>query len=546
MPNLTEERAAALAVSRYGADAAKVRQVVQAVLQSRRNGKTADLLEALLLEKLLSAAQVQELRVDLERTQLAIPIPTDNRNSDLSVSSPPMPPAANSESPLGDNYAVNGTPPVPPTSSGHHLRTVGGYRLLRRLGEGGMGSVYLAYKEDRPVLAGGRDAPKSEIQNPKSEKEQSPADSDLGFRISDLAGDRQVAIKVLSDQLALNRAYLDRFHREAKSGTLLNHPNIVRCIAAGQDPATGKHYLVMEYVDGPSSHALLDRMGRLPVGDVVHIALDIARALEYLHARNYVHRDIKPDNILITQAGLAKLADLGLAKRMDDASQLTATHQGFGTPYYMPYEQAISAKRADSRSDIYALGATLYHLLTGEVPFKGESPGEIAEKKLEGDFLPAHVINPEVPPLLDGILARMMARNPRDRFQTASELIVQLERSQLAAALPSFVELDQALTDPLVRARLTAPSEATRPDLHTLTRKKAPVDSKKAPVQPQKPIDTPAKAESAELTGAKLPRRARWSTTSSSSPLYPVSFWVVAAILLLVAAGIGLLLAFKL
>src|SRR5438093_10977860 len=130
---------------------------------------------------------------------------------------------------------------------------------------------------------------------------------------------------------------------------------------------------------------------------------------------------------------------------MDTASQLTATHEGFVTPYYMLYEQAISAKRADSRSDLYALGATLYHLLTGEVPFKGDSPGEIAERKLEGDFIPAHVINPEVPPLLDGILARMMARNPRDRFQTARELIVPLDRSQLAAAAPSFLELDHAL-----------------------------------------------------------------------------------------------------
>jgi len=508
MANLTEERAAALAVSRYGADMAKVRQVVQAVLRSRRDGKCADLLESLLLEKILSATQVQELRVDLERTQLAIPNPPSENGapstSDSSVNVGQTAPASDKETGGNEVQSVNGSAPIQPTSSGHHLRSLGEYRLLRRLGQGGMGSVYLAYKEDAA---------------------------------------QQFAIKVLSDQLALNRGYLDRFHREAKSGTLLNHPNIVRCIAAGQDPASGKHYLVMEYVDGPSSHALLDRLGRLPVGDVVHIALDIARALEYLHARNFVHRDIKPDNILITQAGLAKLADLGLAKRMDDASQLTATHQGFGTPYYMPYEQAISAKRADSRSDIYALGATLYHLLTGEVPFKGESPGEIAEKKLEGDFIPAHAINAEVPPLLDGILARMMARNPRDRFQTASELIVQLERSQLAAALPSFVELDQALTDPLVRARLTAPYEATRPDLQTQARKKAPVDSKKVSVEPKRPMDPPAKTESAESRSVKPRRLERWASTSS--PLFPVSFWVAAALLLLAAAGVAFFLTWR-
>ena len=129
----------------------------------------------------------------------------------------------------------------------------------------------------------------------------------------------------------------------------------------------------------------------------------------------------------------------------------------------------------------------------------------------------------------------MMARNPRDRFQTASELIVHLERSQLAAALPSFVQLDQALTDPLVRARLTAPSEATRPDLHTLARKKAQLETKK-------PVDLPAKTDATEPRSSKPKRLPRWATNPSSSPLLPVSFWVVAAILLLAAAGVWLFL----
>jgi serine/threonine-protein kinase len=423
MPNPTEERAAALAVSRYGADASRIRQLIQFVLQSRQQGKPADLLNSLVAEKILDENQAQELRADLERTQLA--------NSPIVKKKPGESAVSNEKKP-----SVNGSLPFSVTPSGQHLRTVSDYRLLRRLGEGGMGSVYLAYKEGE---------------------------------------NQQFAIKVLSDQLALNQAYLDRFHREAKSGSLLNHPNIVRCIAAGKDKATDRHYLVMEFVDGPSAHHLLDRMGRLPVGDVVHIALDIARALEYLHTRNFVHRDIKPDNILITKAGVAKLADLGLAKRMDDASPLTGTHQAFGTPYYMPYEQAINAKKADSRSDIFALGGTLYHLVTGEVPFKGNSPAEVAERKMEGDFIPAHALVPEVPPILDGILARMMARNPRDRFQTASELIVQLERSNLAASLPSFVELSEALADPLMRARLTAPSEATQLDLEASRKKPAVV-----------------------------------------------------------------------
>src|SRR5262249_31853657 len=148
-----------------------------------------------------------------------------------------------------------------------------------------------------------------------------------------------------------------------------NHPNIVRCIEVGQDEPTGKHYLILEYVEGPSAQALLERQGRLPIGDAVHLILDVARALEHAHSRNGIHRDIKPDNILLTPSGVAKLADLGLAKRTDEASNLTALRQGFGTLLYIPCEQAFNAKQADCRSDIYALGATLYHLVAGEVPF---------------------------------------------------------------------------------------------------------------------------------------------------------------------------------
>jgi serine/threonine-protein kinase len=306
----------------------------------------------------------------------------------------------------------------------HDVRSLGEYRIMRRLGEGGMGSVYLAYHEGR---------------------------------------DQQVALKILGDHLASNQGYVDRFYREAKSGSLLNHPNIVRTLNVGQDKATAKHYLVLEFVDGPSAHALLARHGRLSVGDAVHIGLDIARALEHAHSRNIVHRDIKPDNILITRSGIAKLVDLGLAKRTDETSHLTAARQGFGTTHYMPYEQAINARHADGRSDIYALGATLYHLVTGAVPFPGTNHLEVVELKNLGEFKPASMLNPEVPPALDQILARMLARHPRDRYQTASELIVDLERSHLAAHLPSFADPALAMQDSWVQACL-ASSEPTRPD----------------------------------------------------------------------------------
>jgi serine/threonine protein kinase len=399
----SEKRAAHLAVSRFGAEPVRVQELYQQVLKTRAKGESADLLDILVQQHLLTSGQAQELRAGLDVTHIDTTARRPSGNGDSA-------PVAARSSELN---AID-------------LRQVGNYRILRRLGEGGMGSVYLGYQE----------------------------------------GDRQqVAIKVLPEHLAGNQAAIDRFYREAKSGALLNHPNIVRNLAVGQDKATSRHYLVMEFVDGPSALELLHKQGRLSVGDAVHIILDVARALEHAHSRNIVHRDIKPDNILINQSGVAKLSDLGLAKRTDEASHLTANRQGFGTPYYMPYEQAMNAKHADGRSDIYALGATLYHLVTGEVPFPGSSHVEIVEKKEVGIYPPASSHNAKVPAVLDAILDRMLAREPAERYQTVSELIVDLERSGLAAAVPSFIDPDRAMQDPLVRERLTTPAQATAPDM---------------------------------------------------------------------------------
>jgi serine/threonine-protein kinase len=329
-----------------------------------------------------------------------------------------------------DKTNLDPSQPLPemPGDLAHEVRTLGGYRILRRLGEGGMGAVYLAYHGDK---------------------------------------DQQVAIKVLGDHLASNQGYVDRFYREAKSGALLNHPNIVRTLRVGQDQTTALHYLVLEFVDGQTAQALLDKQGRLALGDAVHIALDVARALEHAHSRNIVHRDIKPDNILITRSGVSKLVDLGLARRTDETSHLTAARQGFGTTYYMPYEQAVNARHADGRSDIYALGATLYHLVTGSVPFPGDNHLDVVEKKNQGVFTPASKLNPAVPPVLDHILSRMLAREPRNRYQTASELIVDLERSRLAAPVPTFADPSQALQDPWVQQCLASSAEPTRLDPET-------------------------------------------------------------------------------
>lgn len=287
----------------------------------------------------------------------------------------------------------------PSTGRAGELHVVAGYRLLRRVGEGGMSTVYLSY---------------------------------------DVPARRAVAVKLLADHLAGRREFINRFYREARLSRLFQHPNVVEGYSAGYDPAANKHYLVLEFIDGPSAHTALTRMGRLPVGVVVRIGIDIARALQFLHSRNYVHRDVKPDNVLLHPSGVAKLADMGLTKRLSDDSHLTSVNQGVGTSYYMPYEQAMNAALVDGRSDIFALGATLYHLLTGQVPFPGATHEEIIREKEHNSFLPVRHWNPDVPERLADVIAATLARDPRARFQQAGDLADSLEATQLSTRIPSF------------------------------------------------------------------------------------------------------------
>jgi serine/threonine-protein kinase len=394
-------RYARLAISWFAIDASRVEVVLRAVQDRHGQGEHADILHELVEAEIITPTQAENLRLDLAPTQVYFPPAALDYSPDSAPAKSILP--------------TNGAP-----------AQIGPYRILRLLGQGGMGAVY------------------------------------LGF---DGKENRQVAVKVLSAEQAPKQNILRRFQMEGKHGAVLVHPNIVRSFDMGQDPDTELHYIVLEYVDGPSAHELLDRAGKLQVGDAVHIILDIARALEHAHKNRIIHRDIKPGNILLASSGLAKLSDLGLAKRRDDTANLTHVSQGIGTPYYMPYEQAMNAKTADERSDIYALGATLFHLVTGVVPFSGESSVEIVEKKDRGVYPAARSLNPDVPEALDEIIAKALARHPEDRYQTVSEVIVDLERSQLSATLPSFVNVDSALQDPVAVKRLTAPIEMTLPDM---------------------------------------------------------------------------------
>jgi serine/threonine-protein kinase len=274
----------------------------------------------------------------------------------------------------------------------------------------------------------------------------------------DVPGRRPVAVKLLADHLADRREAVARFHREARFSQHLGHPNLVRGFATGYDPSARKHYLVLEYIDGPSAQTALTHLRRLPVGVAVRAGIDVARALAFLHGRQFVHRDVKPDNILFHPGGGAKLADMGLVKRLDDGSQLTAFRQGVGTSHYMPFEQALNPSMVDGRSDVFALGATLYHFLTGELPFAGDTHEAITRGKQDGTFVPARGVNPAVPPDLDRIVSAALARDPRARFQTAGEFADALAATGLSTPIPPTL-----LTDPGAAAE--TPETPTRADL---------------------------------------------------------------------------------
>jgi eukaryotic-like serine/threonine-protein kinase len=287
---------------------------------------------------------------------------------------------------------------------------IGGFQVLRRLGAGAMGTV---------------------------------------FHARHLRSGREVALKLLSRDLAHEAAFLERFQREARIQAQLNHLHVVRCFGAGA--ARGRHFLAMEYVGGGSLQTWLDRLGKLTLGDAVHVVLACARALECAHELNVIHRDVKPANLLLTPEGLVKLADLGLAKALDDLS-LTQTGTSFGTPAYMAPEQAVDAKRVDGRSDVYSLGCMFYRLLAGRRPFEGNSVVELLQAKDAGFFLPLRSLAPETPEVLAKIVHTMIARQPDQRYQSCTELIGDLEWQGLANPTLSFFFAGPG--QPAQRARL--------------------------------------------------------------------------------------------
>jgi serine/threonine protein kinase len=243
--------------------------------------------------------------------------------------------------------------------------------------------------------------------------------------------DRYVAIKVLHSFLADEEDFLTRFQREARIVATFRHPNIVQVYDFDSDPKTNSYYMVMEFVDGPTLKTRLQEMveegERLPLEEAIRIAIAVANALDYAHQRGMVHRDIKPANIIFTQEGQIILSDFGIA-RMIDTSTLTASGAMVGTPAYMAPEQGMGHV-GDERADVYSLGAVLYQLLTGALPFDADTPLGTVLKHINSPLTPPTEIVPSLPPNIEAVVVRALAKDPDNRYQTAKEFADDLERA---------------------------------------------------------------------------------------------------------------------
>jgi hypothetical protein len=260
----------------------------------------------------------------------------------------------------------------------------GRYRLEARIGTGGMSSVYRALDETL---------------------------------------ERPVAIKLMNREIATDSDQLERFRREARAVAQLSHPHIVGVIDAGEDE--GRPYIVLEYVEGETLKERIRRSGELDVSEAVAYAIEIARALGCAHARHIVHRDVKPQNVLIDEEGSAKVTDFGIARSLDDDG-LTADGRVLGTTDYVSPEQALGHD-VTGQSDLYSLGIVLYEMLTGSVPFRGENQVAVAMKHVREELPDVQALRPEVSASLAAVIDRATAKDLLQRYRSDEELIADLE-----------------------------------------------------------------------------------------------------------------------
>jgi serine/threonine protein kinase len=430
--------------------------------------------------------------------------------------------------------------------------TIGKYKLLERIGVGGMGQVFLC---------------------------------------EHMFMKKRVAIKVLPPAKAEQPAALGRFYREARAAGSLEHPNIVRTHDIDQDG--NLHFIVMDYVDGPNLLDVVKKFGQMDIGRAVSYTRQVAQALDYAFRNKIIHRDIKPGNVLIDRRGVAKILDLGLARFINDHSdQLTLKYDDkivLGTADYVAPEQVANSHSVDIRADIYALGATLYFLLAGHPPFP---TGTVSQKLLwhrTKEPTAVRAIRPEVPDALASIVARMMAKDPKARYQTPAQIVTELdalappvvplpaaeEMPQLSPAAMECVMVESA-EDEQAHAEATAASETLRLENGSATALLAEPRPTVAPATPFGPAagspwgdsggdETPKNGSRRQLPGVtpqsaldtnQTPSQHTPSETrapfqnsnpfaggdASQSPAKPTSWTLVAAVVVAVIATLTLIL----
>jgi eukaryotic-like serine/threonine-protein kinase len=336
------------------------------------------------------------------------------------------------------------------------------YRLERRLGVGGMATVQLAM---------------------------------------DTRLERRVAVKLLAEHLAADSNFVSRFRREALAAARLVHPNIVQVFDFGSEETTGRQYIVMEFVDGPSCAEILRELGRLEPDDAVSILTQACRGLEYAHRNGVVHRDVKPGNLLRSRdGGQVKLADFGIAKAAEH-SDMTKVGSVLGTAAYLSPEQA-RGEPAGPASDLYALGVVSYQLLAGRLPFDAASLTDLARQQDTTSPPPLHELDPEIPRALSLVVARALERNPDDRFADAGAMERALADS-LRGVAPEPTEATRPLdeteaTRALDRTAVTTPLARTQPTqrrrrmepIAEPPRREPPAARRAAPAAPAAPART--------------------------------------------------------
>lgn len=306
------------------------------------------------------------------------------------------------------------------------------YELLERIGDGGMAEVYRAH---------------------------------------DKMLDRYVAIKILHPQFTNDESFVTRFRREAQSAAKLSHPNIVNIYDVGS--CDGKYFIVMEYIKGETLKDKIKREAPLPINVTLNIVEEIAQALACAHAKHLVHCDIKPHNILLTEEGHVKVADFGIARATSSAT-ITYTGSVVGSVHYFSPEQA-KGHTISPKSDIYSLGVVMYEMLTGRVPFDGETAVSIAIKQLQDAPVPPHDLRPDIPSLVEAIVLKAMDKNPDNRF-SSEDLIKEIERAKDRP----FAKVDIPQEDPFATRILTSQEVEQLKNIQPMP-----------PVQPKQPEQTP-------------------------------------------------------